>query len=214
MGMLSQRAAKPCLAALILCVCAPLTAQTVRPSAAFELVDVSCQKTKVGSTVYYPDPSRDQEMFDRVFGEGVRVFGVVGRRDGGWTRLPRFWATLKAWKPDGSAAHPVSSYSLRVPDPKDRRLYENVNAVAINIFSHGNPEVLLKVFVGAGPFGGLDAWVFAAAATDLPMELRLWDVMTYRLATWRKGPGPAVALTDTTTMLPSDCFACGQNPWC
>ncbi len=202
--------------AVVACVWAsPLLAQTQR-AATFQLVDVSCTRVETGPTKY-PDPTRpaDVAKFTEVFGEGVKAVGVVGRKDGGWRRLPRFWASLKAWPPNGQPAHPISSYSLRAPDPEHGgELYVNVNAVALNLFSHGNPEVLLKVFVGA-PYGyGLHAWIYAAAATDLPMELRVWDVVTRRLVVWRKAAGPAVALTDTTTMLGSDCFACGQDPYC
>ena len=208
------RAAKPYLAALVLCACAlPLPAQTVRSAAPFQLMDVSCTSVQTGPTSY-PDPSTHDglEKLQEVFGENSRPIGIVGRRDGGnWTMLPRFYAVLRVWPGNGKPpASNIASYLLRAPD----RQRENLNAVAINVFSLHNPEVLLKVFVGAGPFGGLDAWVFAAAATDLPMELRLWDVDTRRLATWSKGGGPATALTDTTTMLGSDCFACRQDPYC
>lgn len=204
------------LAAVVVCVYAsPLLSQT-QGGAPFHLVESSCTRVETGPTMY-PDPTwpADAAKFTEVFGEDVKVVGVVGRKDGGWRRLPRFWASLKAWPPDGEPVHPVSSYSLRAPDPENGgELYVNVNAVALNLFSHGNPEVLLKVFVGA-PYGyGLHAWVYAAAATDLPMELRVWDVVTRRLVVWRKVAGPAVTLTDTTTMLGTDCFACGQDPYC
>lgn len=212
--MLSLRATT--LAAVVACLhTSPLLPQTQR-AATFQLVDVSCTRVETGPTEY-PDPTwpADAAKFTEVFGEGVKAVGVVGRKDGQWSRLPRFWASLRAWPPGREPVNPISSYSLRAPDPKDgAELYVNVNAVALNLFSHGNPEVLLKVFVGA-PFGyGLHAWVYAAAATDLQMELRLWDVDTRRLAVWRKPAGPAVALTDTTTMLGTDCFACGQDPNC
>ena len=191
----------------------PLQAQS---AAAFQLADVSCTNVDTGPS-RYPDPTRHEDVakFSTVFGDGVRTVGLVGRKDGRWVRLPRFWASLKAWTPEGESVTPISSYSLRAPDPTTgSKLSVNVNAVALNLFSHGNPEVLLKVFVGA-PYGyGLHAWVYGAAATDLPMELRVWDVDTRRVVTWRKGLGPALALTDTTTLLGSDCFACGQDPYC
>lgn len=214
-AMLSLRATA--LAAAVAGFCAsPLLSQGQRP-AAFQLADVSCTKVDTGPTKY-PDPTwaADVPKFDRVFGEGATPIGLVGRRDSNsWTRLPRFWATLTVWPGDGrQPVNNTASYMLRAPDPKTGERYHNLNAVAINVFSLDNPEVLLKVFVGA-PYGhGLQAWVYAAAATDLPMELRIWDVDTRRLATWRKRPGPAVALTDTTTMLGTDCSSCGQDPYC
>jgi len=201
--------------ALVALVSPPLRAQ--QAAAAFSLADVSCTKVDTGPTKY-PDPTwaADAPKFDQVFGAGAKPIGLVGRRDSNyWTRLPRFWATLTVWP--GGGKEPVgniAAYMLRAPDPETGERYHNLNSAAINVFSVDNPEVLLKVFVGA-PYGyGLQAWVYAAAATDLAMEIRVWDVDTRRLATWRKGAGPAIALTDTNTMLGTDCFVCGQDPWC
>jgi len=191
---------------VVVCLCAG-PAFAAEP---FRLVEARCTSERTGPTKYV-DPAEiaGAESLRRVFGEGSRPIGIVGERApgaGGWSRLPRFFADLRVWA-DGKMHSNGATYMLR-----DRQY--RVNSIAMTVFSTGNPEVLLKVFVGA-PYGyGLQAWVYASAATDLPMELRVWDVDTRRIATWRKGAGPAIALTDTETMLGSDCWVCGQDPWC
>lgn len=184
--------------------------------ASFVLAEVSCTDVGTGPTRYVdPDEHKGARQLKQVFGQDARPIGIVGTRGRPfgrtiWTSLPRFWADLKVW---------VNSEEHRNGPTYMLSYQGQTNSIAMTIFSVDNPEVLLKVLrcpYAQSSAGGCWAgyWIYAAAATDLPMQLRVWDVTTGRLATWRKVEGNAIALTDTTTMLGSDCHICGQDPFC
>ncbi len=126
------------------------------------------------------------------------VYGDKVRFDGGqwrWQSVARFYVMFDLAGADGwQESQRVAAGFNRTGRAEDGSVETGrFDWLVPFVFSAGNPEALVK-FMDAGDSYD-HFWLFVSAATDLPSVLRVWDATTGLVYVWRRGRGPAVALT-------------------
>ena len=141
------------------------------------------------------------------------VFGEKVRYDGGawqWRTVARFYVTFElagsnGWKTATQVANGHRILGRAADGSVEIGRFEWLVPF---VWDASNPEALVK-FLDPDP-GNDDGhfWLFAAAATDLPARIRVWDEVTGLVYVWSRGRGPAAALVSTGDIIKS------RPHWC